>query len=128
MSQSTAPRTRRGQRVLERLEARDLAVRELPDLGHTLAGLTAVQANRQPPEHHDRVAAVDPLLRHELERLVGGWDLREDISADGLSIAVNGHQSASGAQSNVIHDNPRLSALCQNPRIAAKKGRRFESG
>src|SRR5215216_2860702 len=80
---------RRGQRVLEGLEARDLAVPELPDLGHALAGLAAVQANRHAPEHHDRVAAVDPLLRHELERLVGAWDLREHVSADGLGTTMD---------------------------------------
>src|SRR5215216_6011348 len=80
---------RRGQRVLERLEAGDLAVLELPDLGHALAGLAAFQANRHAPEHHDRVAAVDPLLRHELERLVGAWDLREHVSADGLGTTMD---------------------------------------
>src|SRR5215207_5611367 len=80
---------RRGQRVLERLEARDLAVLELPDLGHALAGLAAVQANRHAPEHHDHVAAVDPLLRHELERLVGAWDLRKHVSADGLGTTMD---------------------------------------
>src|SRR3954466_16261687 len=79
----------RGQRVLERLEAGDLAVLELPDLGHPLAGLAAVQANRHAPEHHDRVAAVDPLPRPELERLVGAWDLREHISPDSLGTTMD---------------------------------------
>ena len=73
----------------KRLEARDLAVLELPDLRHALAGLAAVQANRHAPEHHDRVAAVDPLLRHELERFVGAWDLREHVSADGLGTTMD---------------------------------------
>ena len=37
----------------------------------------------------DSKRVILPLLRDELERLVGGWDLREDISADGLGTTMD---------------------------------------